>query len=282
MIFQNKTLEELIKELSPLSADWMDSRGEATIQAIRDFTRSIPEEVSPEFIEQRLRERPVNLDVIRLFMGLSQDEMASRLRQYTLWNGSYSSFRTRVQNEEDCMLLVSALSQMGVEEEIEAQSKRTWGIEDVLMERYKFQRGRAIKGQKRGRALEDQVEELLNSVSCQFVRGGNFRGKNKKTAKADFSIPELVEPKIVIECKGFEATGSKMTDVLGDVEKILEAKSGQMYFFLVTDGLAWLNRLSDLRALVAYHHKGDVDMIFTVASLDQLAQAVAHIVRHEM
>ncbi len=96
-------------------------------------------------------------------------------------------------------------------------------------------------GQKRGRALEDEVEALLKTVvGDAYVRGRSFTGRDRNRAKADFAVPAANEPKIVIECKGFEATGSKLTDVLGDIEKILEAKGSHMYCFVVTDGQGWL------------------------------------------
>ena len=40
----------------------------------------------------------------------------------------------------------------------------------------------------------------------------------------------------MIEAKGYEATGSKLTDFLGDVLKIKQAKGYHTYLLVVTDG----------------------------------------------
>ncbi|MFB3764587.1 MAG: DpnII family type II restriction endonuclease [Methanotrichaceae archaeon] len=54
-------------------------------------------------------------------------------------------------------------------------------------------------------------------------------------------------PKIIIEAKGYEATGSKLTDVLGDILKVLEVKDESTHYFFVTDGIGWYRRISDLK-----------------------------------
>lgn len=106
-------------------------------------------------------------------------------------------------------------------------------------------------------------------------------GNKGQTAKCDYCIPTKDHPKIVLEAKGFEATGSKLTDFLGDVLKIGRAKEFQMYFFVVTDGRGWHNRQSDLKKLVEFHEEGLLDMIYTRARLHELADHVKQIYEHE-
>jgi hypothetical protein len=102
---------------------------------------------------------------------------------------------------------------------ISEQLSRQWSVEDVLVERYRLTRGRALAGQKRGRSLENEVETVLRGVDVPYVRGVTFVGKKGAKAKCDFAIPSKNHPKIVMESKGFEATGSKLTDFLGDILK---------------------------------------------------------------
>ena len=158
---------------------------------------------------------------------------------------------------------------------------RAWGLADVLEERYVMQRGRAIAGQERGRGLEDRVETLIREQGVAYESRKSFVGMDGARAKADFAIPSAHDPKIVIECKGFEATGSKLTDLLGDIEKILQAKKHHMYFFVVTDGQGWHTRASDLRSLVKNQNRGRIDMIYTLATLPDLDVALRHIMTHE-
>lgn len=177
--------------------------------------------------------------------------------------------------------MATALAALGLPEIIDQHLSRRWEVEDILIERYKMSRGRAIAGQKRGRGLEDEVATVLSMAGLPFVRGVTFAGKKGETAKCDFAIPTKAKPNVVIEAKGFEATGSKLTDFLGDILKIAQAKDYHMYFFLVTDGRGWHNRASDLKKIVEYHQEGLIDMIYTRQRLDKLAEAVKHIYENE-
>ncbi len=82
----------------------------------------------------------------------------------------------------------------------------------------------------------------------------------------------------MIEAKGFEATGSKVTDALGDILKIERARAMHMYFFVVLDGRGWHN---DLRNIVQAQNAGRIDMIYTTSRLDELGREVTRIYGQE-
>lgn len=171
----------------------------------------------------------------------------------------------------------AALVQIGIPELIRDQLWRQWTIEDVLIDRYKLGRGRAIAGQSRGRALEDEVQAVLETASVPFEARVTFVAPNGVTAKCDFAITSREHPKIVVEVKGYEATGSKLTDFLGDILKIKQAKAYHTYVFVVTDGRGWHNRKSDLKHLVDLHHDGTIEMIYTRKRLTQFAEDIRRI-----
>jgi hypothetical protein len=75
----------------------------------------------------------------------------------------------------------------------------------------------------------------------------------------------------------YEATGSKLTDFLGDILKIKQAKGYHTHLFVVTDGRGWVNRQSDLKRLLDLHQEGIVEMIYTRARLGQLGEDVRQI-----
>ena len=211
------SVEQVLRGLQSLPSDWLNSVGKKTLSTIDEFVKSADPGVNEKRLGQLLSRDPFMLDVIRLFLGLSQDEIASALGARTGIRGTYSAIRRRLKVEKDLTAVINALIAMDAIEEINSQIGKTWTISDVLAERYKYQRGRAIKGQRRGRSLEDEIEAFLKDLGVSYVRGGSFTGRDGKTAKADFSIPSLENPKIVIESKAFQATGSKLTDFLGDV-----------------------------------------------------------------
>ena len=60
-----------------------------------------------------------------------------------------------------------------------------------------------------------------------------------------------------------------MTDVIGDIEKIIAAKRADTAFLFFTDGLTWSQRQSDLRKIVEYQNAGEITRIYTYAMVGQ-------------
>jgi hypothetical protein len=56
-----------------------------------------------------------------------------------------------------------------------------------------------------------------------------------------------------------------MTDIIGDIEKIIAAKRPDTAFLFFTDGLSWKQRRSDLKKIVEYQNEGEVTRIYTMA-----------------
>ena len=138
----------------------------------------------------------------------------------------------------------------------------TW--KDILLERLKGGRGSAIKGQTRGRNLEDFVEKYVKEAYSKYDSKVSFIGRDEnRKAKADFCIPSKNQPNIIIEVKAYGATGSKQSDVIGDIEKIIKEKRRDTYFLLVTDGITWISRMSDFERLIKFQNEGDIYRIYT-------------------
>ena len=76
-------------------------------------------------------------------------------------------------------------------------------------------------------------------------------------------------PAIVIESKGYGATGSKMTGIIGDIEQIIRAKRPDTALLFFTDGLTWKQRKSDLRKIVEFQNSGGITRIYTYAMAGQ-------------
>lgn len=283
MRFEPVSLDELLGELSELPSDWMDERASGVVAEVKVSLQELRKTASPvgrEDLARLLDDNPEFLDVCRLFFGKSQESVAHELSE-KLEGGRMGWQRLRSFARQEPAKMAAALAALDLPEVIQSHLDRKWTAEDVLIERYKMTRGRAIAGQKRGRGLEDEVEAVLEKAGLPFERNITFSGHKGETAKCDFAVPTRSTPKVVIEAKGFEATGSKLTDFLGDVLKIGRAKGYHMYFFLVTDGRGWHHRISDLRHLVDYHHEGLIDMIYTQSRLGQMADAASHIYENE-
>jgi hypothetical protein len=270
------TLEELLDQIERIPAEWVNAVGRRVIEAIPWVIAHIGHRpLNPSVVEKLLREEPYALDVFRLFLDLSQDVLANEVNAKGI-RGDFDSIRRKC--SQHAAEIAKVLIELGVLDAIEAHRTREWTLEDLLIERYKQTRGRAIRAQKRGAALEEAVEELLRElqgeIGLTYDKGRNFVSRSGREAKADFMIPSHREPRIIIEAKGYEATGSKLTDLLGDVLKILRAKDPETCFFFVTDGIGWYRRLSDLKKLVEHHQRGEIEMIYTRKTLPKLKEEI--------
>jgi len=214
------------------------------------------------------------LTLSRLFLDLSKDEFTYLYREAAGESVSVTRFRA------DPGKCLDALESLGLVDRMSAAISAPVTWRDVLVERLKGGRGSAIRGQLRGRALEDFVESILAEVfgsgrfdsRCQFVGAS---GASKE--KADFAIPGKSDPVVLIEVKAYGATGSKQTDVLGDVNRIIREKRADTAFLLLTDGITWRDRVNDLRKLVDLQNRGEITRIYTRSMRTQLQKDLAQL-----
>jgi hypothetical protein len=255
-----QSLDELTQSLSPLDVDWMDTTAEnviAMLTAIPQKTTYAREDIG-ELLDKDFEG---GILACRLFLGLSKDNIEAALKKQLEPGGSGV---TRFKKEREAFL--DALVDLGLIERMEVMVNHQPVWSDILVERLRSGRGSAVSGIKRGRGLEDFAEELVKEV---FGEGNyelrcNFTGKPGKQAKCDIAIPNKAAPRIVIESKAYGATGSKMTDIHGDVEAIIDNKRHDTAFLFVTDGLSWEARLSDLRKIVDRQIAGEITRIYTM------------------
>jgi hypothetical protein len=269
-----QTLDEILEHLSPVGASWRDDHADAVIRELEGLP------VKPVYSRDDLigmfnldrtsrREFDATLTVLRLFLDMSKDEFIAELRDRL---GKGNGIK-KAQMDPD--LFFGALEDMGLLESIAAAVNRPVTWSDLLVERLKGGRGSAIKGQRRGRVLEDFVEKQIIQVfgensydlRCQFVGATGISSE-----KADFAIPNRQDPAILIEAKAYGATGSKQTDVLGDISRIVNEKRHDTHFLLVTDGITWRERTSDLGKLVALQNLGKIARIYTQAMEKQFEE----------
>lgn len=266
-----QTLDEILSSLLPVEASWMDGHAEKVIEMILSIPRQDVYSVG-DLITLFDRDFETASTIVRLFLDLSKDEYTLTLKEIVADESRTKGTGVtlyRADKEE----YVRRLSNVGLLEKIAAMVNRPMVWSDVLIERLKGGRGSAIKGQSRGRGLEDFVGGIVRSVFDPrqvAVRGSFVGARGTGKAKADFAIPSMEDPVVLIEAKAYGATGSKQSDVLGDVAKILEEKRHDTVFLLVTDGVTWKERTNDLRKLIILQNEGKIQRIYTKSMAAQL------------
>jgi hypothetical protein len=257
-------LDDIVDSLRPLTVEWKDD----TARRVIDRLKALPvkKAYTTEDVKALL---DVNFDdgilICRLFLGISKDQFVSVLRGIRGDTGiGVKSYRA------DRDAFIEAVLSTGLLEAMAEEANRKPHWSDVLIERLRSGRGSAISGQKRGRDVEDFAEGIVTKVFGEnFQVRCTFKGPRGHDAKCDFAIPSKGSARILIESKGYGATGSKMTDILGDIRAIIAAKRPDTALLFFTDGVTWKQRKSDLRKIVEFQNNGDITRIYTFAMADQ-------------
>lgn len=266
-----QTFEEIVTSLIPVEASWLDGHAEEVIKMIQALPVKIYYHAGD--VMSLLDEHfDTAITVIRLILDQSKDEFTLSLKESFL-NDGFNKGTGVTRYRKDKISYVETLIELGLTARMDGIINRPLIWSDVLVERLKGGRGSATKGQSRGRGMEDFVEEIVRSVFEPHqvaVRGSFLGAKGQGNAKADFAIPSMNDPTILIETKAYGATGSKQSDVLGDVAKILEEKRHDTVFMLVTDGVTWKERANDLLKLISLQNEGKIQRIYTKSMAGQL------------
>ena len=261
---KDQSLDDIVNSLSPLAVDWMDETAAKAIARLTDLPK-LPAYGRSEIAALLAGDFDEGILCARLFLALSKDTMESELKR-VLGVGGIGVTRYKA----DSAAYLAALEQLKLPEAMAAAINYEPVWSDILVERLRSGRGSAISGQKRGRGLEDFTEAMVSEVFGDgYETRCTFTGADNKTAKCDVCVPDRTRPRIVIEVKGYGATGSKMTDIIGDLDAIIDAMRRDTWLLFVTDGTTWKQRLSDLKKIVERQNQGKIARIYTTQMRDE-------------
>ncbi len=257
-------LDDILNSLGSLPVDWQDETAVRVIRRLGAFPAKTA--YSESDIQALLNENfEDGILICRLFLGMSKDQFVSVLRGIRDEKGiGVKSYRA------DPAGFLRDLLGTGLLDAVAEQANRKPHWTDVLVERLRSGRGSAIAGQRRGRGVEDLAEQTVRKVfGGNFQPRCSFAGPRGQVAKCDFAIPSKDAARILIEAKGYGATGSKMSDILGDLHAIIARKRPDTALLFFTDGLTWKQRGSDLRKIVELQNNGAITRIYTSAMADR-------------
>jgi len=255
---RDQSLDEVVDSLSPLSVDWMDDVAASAIARLTDFPKKGKYDRS-DLAALLAGDFEEGILCARLFLALSKDTMEAELRREL---GAGGTGKKRYLADQTTYL--EALERLQLPEAMATSINYQPVWSDILVERLRSGRGSAITGQKRGRGLEDFAEALVREVfGNRYETRCTFSGADGKSAKCDLAVPDRHRPRIVVEVKGYGATGSKMTDIIGDLDAIIDAMRRDTVLLFVTDGTTWKSRLSDLKKIVDRQNQGKIARIYT-------------------
>ena len=215
-----------------------------------------------------IQEDPQIVAVFAAAVGLSQERFKTWLQAHFGTAGWLTLGRSRpdelVDALDDEFALVALLG---------AQLSRDWTWADVLA-RVMAPRQQAGASVQQGRELEDAVEERVAALDLDYEVRTRFTGKAGITAPADFAIPSGDAALIAVAVKGFDSTGSKLSDAAREIEQMVEARTARQFIFAVVDGQGWLRRQGDLRRIHALWEQQLIDGLYTRAQLGDFGTAL--------
>ncbi len=241
-----------------------DVEGRALADALADAVAR-PPTVSRESVARLIGEHPPWLPMLATSVGLSREQLKNKLRY---WFGTSSTGRVAIEHASE---LVERLDEeLGLVSRLENERARAWTYADVLLERYSGSRARASGSISRGRSVEDDVEAIIRAIGLIPRMRTRFVGRNGQTAPCDFAISTAAEEVVIVGCaKGFNSTGSKLTDAVREVERVAEIRMPRQFVFAVIDGIGWLSRQADLRRIHELRMTNQIDGLYTLARLNE-------------
>ncbi|MGV9795825.1 hypothetical protein [Gordonia sp. NPDC003422] len=257
-------------------ADYLNSLGRLTSHV--DPTTSTPEAERIALAVDRLgglldadatglaawvRDNPADVPVLGLAVGLSQEKLKNALRDRFDTTGWYGLARTQP------VELVSWLdAEFDLVRTLRAQMSKTYTFADILVARA-GSRVTATRAGASGRRIEDEIEDIARDLGLDYVTRSRFTGRNGRTAPADLIIGDPDSADIVVAAKGFDSTGSKLTDAVREIEEMAEVRLPKQLVLAVIDGIGWKSRQSDLRRIHQLWADRQIDGMYTLVGLDR-------------
>lgn len=214
---------------------------------------------------------PEQTYVLALVVGLSREKLTNHLRHW-FNTGSWrkaaleqsAGFIERLDVEFDLVRLLNT------------QRNEPYTFGDVLVARAGTRAIATTAGQS-GRKIEDELEVIAQSLRLPYVPRGRFEGRNGRTAPADLAVPSTGRDCVIaVAAKGFDSTGSKLSDAVREIEEMADARTGGQVTMAVVDGIGWKGRISDLRRIWTLWDTGEIDGLYTLATLDQFKNDLDH------
>lgn len=209
-------------------------------------------------------ENPKWTRILGLTVGLSQEKLKNLLK-HRLDSSSWAKLaKTRpfdlvtvLDQEYDLLRLVSE------------QRRSTYEFGDILVARAGT-RGNATAGAAAGRQLEDMIEQIARDLSLDYETRTRFVGRHNLDAPCDLVIPSGGNDAVIaVAAKVFGSTGSKLTAAFKEIEDMANVRKPTQFVMAVIDGVGWLSRRADLTRLYRLWANGDIDGMYTVATLDR-------------
>lgn len=206
---------------------------------------------------------PSRVPVLGLVVGLGQEKLKNALRDAFDTSGWVTLARQRPAD-----LIAWLDAKFDLIRMLTVQRSRHYEFGDVLVARA-GSRVTATQAGQSGRKVEDEIEAIAADLALPYETRTRFTGRHGRTAPCDLVVPNSAAAQIVVAAKGFDSTGSKLTDAVREIEEMAEIRLPRQFVIAVIDGIGWKSRQADLRRIHSLWESQQIDGMYTLATLDQ-------------
>lgn len=255
--------EHYLASLGRLTAHIDPTASTPEAEDIREATESLRalSDFTTEKLEVWASHHPKWVPVLALAVGLTQEKLKNTLRDHFGTSGWVTLARQQPREligwlEEDFDLLRM----------LRVQAHQTYGFADVLIARAGT-RVTATSAGVSGRKIEDEIEAIAQDLQLPYATRTRFTGRDNRTAPCDLVISSASDAQIVVAAKGFDSTGSKLTDAVREVMEMAEVRLPRQFVMAVIDGIGWKSRQADLRRIHELWSSQRIDGMYTLSTL---------------
>lgn len=259
------SFEEYLGTLGRLTGHVDPTASTPEAEAIKDAALSLSDlpTVDLATLGSWVEQHPADVPVLGLAVGLGQEKLKNALKDAFDTAGWVTLARTRsadlVRWLDEDYDLVRMLT---------VQRQRAYDFGDLLVARA-GSRVTATRAGQSGRKVEDEIEAIAVDLALPYETRTRFIGRNGQTAPCDLVVPNGNGAELVVAAKGFDSTGSKLSDAVTEIEKMADVRLPRQYVMAVIDGIGWKSRLADLRRIHELWVNQQIDGMYTLATLDQ-------------
>lgn len=258
------SFDDYVASLGRLTAHIDPTASTPDADEIKEAAESLSglEDVTLDALEGWVLAHPKWVPVLGLTVGLGQERLKNNLKDAFGTTGWVKLARSHAAALVDWFDRDFDLIRL-----LTVQRNREYVFGDVLVARAGT-RVTATQAGASGRKIEDEIEAIASDLGLSYQVRTRFTGRNDRTAPCDLVVPNSNDAQIVVAAKGFDATGSKLTDAVREIQEMAEIRKPTQFVMAVIDGIGWKSRIADLRRMHQLWSDGSIDGMYTLATLD--------------
>lgn len=262
------SFDDFISSLADLGR--LERADEAMQQRIQAVVAELRKRGTPtaSTLTDFIREYPDAVPILATCVGLTQEQLKNVLSHKI---GTAGWVKLAKSKPESLIGMLDADFELVAR--VQEHLVREYTLADVLLERYLWSRRGAASAVSQGRSVEDEVERIVERLGLPRELRTQFAGMGGETAPCDLAIPGGgAQIKIAVAMKGYNSTGSKLTDAVREVERMVKVRETKTYIYVIADGIGWRGRKADLRRIYDFWDRGYIQGLYSLAQLDAFEQ----------